>query len=603
MSAGTLPASRGTALAPRVSLDGDLLPETWLERLVHLRVELGVNAIGRATLRFTDHDHSLADAGRARIGAVLKVRAQPVADQGSTVDVFAGTVTAFGLERRRDGVPELVVVAHDRAYELARHTSVRTMANVTVGDAIGSVASSGGLTAEVSGAPTETRPYLAQADTDLGMLDELARRAGLDWLVRDTKLVVWKSWATGGRTTAAPGAPPTPTLSANLELLEYAVTVSGDAPTEVKVTGWDPVAKKELTATSTPGRGGVPDDLADAAGLTRAKAATVQRAAESPESLAEATSLAQAHARTGSVIVRARCTVTPTLVPGGKVTLTDMSPASGTYFVQEVEHVFTAAGFDTRFVAGDRPRPALLAGRPEPSSLRRTALAVGVVTNVQDPEPLGRVKVKFPGLDQAVESGWARIAYPGAGKGGKGARGSLWLPEVGDEVLVGFEDGDTRHPVLLGGLLPKDAGFPAELRANADVKVRRIASDKGARLDLGDGAGDAEEFVLLTLDGEQNRLRIGKDRADLEMPSGKPLQIAVGTAKITFDGNGAITLKATDITLEATNAVKIKGMSVAVEAQTTADVKGLSINVKASGTGAVEAGGPLTLKGAIVQVN
>lgn len=75
-------------------------------------------------------------------------------------------------------------------------------------------------------------------------------------------------------------------------------------------------------------------------------------------------------------------------------------------------------------------------------------LVVGLVTNIQDPEKLGRVKVKFPWLHDSVESWWARIAYPMAGK----ERGYWWLPEVDDEVLVGFEHGDVRFPYIVGAL-------------------------------------------------------------------------------------------------------------------------------------------------------
>jgi hypothetical protein len=75
-------------------------------------------------------------------------------------------------------------------------------------------------------------------------------------------------------------------------------------------------------------------------------------------------------------------------------------------------------------------------------------LVVGIVTNIQDPEKLGRIKVKFPWLHDSVESWWARIAYPMAGK----ERGYWWIPEVEDEVLVGFDHGDVRFPYVVGAL-------------------------------------------------------------------------------------------------------------------------------------------------------
>ncbi len=75
-------------------------------------------------------------------------------------------------------------------------------------------------------------------------------------------------------------------------------------------------------------------------------------------------------------------------------------------------------------------------------------MVIGVVTAVDDPESLGRVKVKFPWLADDYESWWARVAQLGAGPD----RGAVWLPEVNDEVLVAFEHGDTRRPYVVGGL-------------------------------------------------------------------------------------------------------------------------------------------------------
>src|SRR5437868_3604561 len=80
---------------------------------------------------------------------------------------------------------------------------------------------------------------------------------------------------------------------------------------------------------------------------------------------------------------------------------------------------------------------------------RISGVVVGVVTNNQgDPDGLGRVKVKFPWLSNEEESFWARVAAPMAGK----ERGFYFLPEVEDEVLVAFEQGDVRFPYVVGSL-------------------------------------------------------------------------------------------------------------------------------------------------------
>ena len=75
-------------------------------------------------------------------------------------------------------------------------------------------------------------------------------------------------------------------------------------------------------------------------------------------------------------------------------------------------------------------------------------VVIGIVTNNQDPDKLGRVKVQFPWLSNEDESFWARIASPMAGD----KRGIYFLPEVDDEVLVVFEHGDMRFPYVIGAL-------------------------------------------------------------------------------------------------------------------------------------------------------
>ena len=85
-------------------------------------------------------------------------------------------------------------------------------------------------------------------------------------------------------------------------------------------------------------------------------------------------------------------------------------------------------------------------------------VVIGIVTNNNDPKSQGRIKVKFPWLDQKYESEWARLASPMAGKN----RGLYCLPEVEDEVLVMFEHGDVRRPYILGALWNGKDAPPAE---------------------------------------------------------------------------------------------------------------------------------------------
>ena len=103
-----------------------------------------------------------------------------------------------------------------------------------------------------------------------------------------------------------------------------------------------------------------------------------------------------------------------------------------------------------------------------------SGVAVGIVTNNQDPQQLGRVKVRFPWLPGEDESFWAMIAVLMAGH----ERGTYFLPEVDDQVLVAFEHGDIRRPYVLGALWHR-AAPPPETNADGKNNKRLIRSRSG----------------------------------------------------------------------------------------------------------------------------
>jgi uncharacterized protein involved in type VI secretion and phage assembly len=185
-------------------------------------------------------------------------------------------------------------------------------------------------------------------------------------------------------------------------------------------------------------------------------------------------------------------------------------------------------------------------------------VAVGIVSNNQDPENLGRVRMTFPWLSDEHESGWARIATLMAGSG----RGSYFLPEVGDEVLVAFEHGDVRYPYVIGGMWNGQDQAPAN---NSDGKnnIRVIHSRSGHLIRLDDTDG-SEKIEIIDKTGSNS------------------LTIESSSNNITLTCNG--TLK-----LQATQGVEITSQTgVKIQAQTTLDM---------------EATGPTTIKGAMVNIN
>lgn len=137
--------------------------------------------------------------------------------------------------------------------------------------------------------------------------------------------------------------------------------------------------------------------------------------------------------------------------------------------------------------------------------LQRTAgVVVALVTDVEDPDGLGRVKVRFPWLADEPQSNWCRVASVLAGP----EHGLYFAPEIDTEALVAFEHGDFSFPYIVGYLWNGDAVPPA-----AELQQRTIKSVSGNLIMLDDR--DGEEGITLT-DKHGNTIIMNKDGIEIK---------------------------------------------------------------------------------------
>ena len=239
----------------------------------------------------------------------------------------------------------------------------------------------------------------------------------------------------------------------------------------------------------------------------------------------------------------------------------------------------------------------------EPQEQSLCWFTIGVVTDIKDPDKKNRIKVRLLNRSDSVqETDYIRVMAPMAGK----EYGAFFLPEVGDEVLVGFVDGDFTDPYVLGSLWNTKAPAPVTVQDGKN-EVRAIKSKTAHKLEFNDGEeapgltlataqesslamNDKEKTVALTDKDGANYLKLDINGGTVTLEAKTKLVLKCGGASIELDGSGNA------ITIKTSGNITIDGQQV--------DVSGKNaVNVKANAQLNLEASGPANLKGAMVKVN
>lgn len=587
------------ALSPLVTLGTQALPQKWQAALMEIRVELQFQVPARATLRFSDPGYELISSSSLVLGTTVEVH-EPSAARKSLV---SAEVTAVGCEQRPGEQPELVVVALDKSHRLGRATAIKVFQHVTYSDIIAQMASQAQLTPSVDSSE-EQFDYLMQAESNLALMTEMARRCGFDWWVEGATLNFKRPRSQGSVS-----------LTLGADLRSFSARASGFQPSKVVVDGWDRDKQSLVTSDASSGTAPVAvSELAD-----RAKHATsafgdadVVTGGLGVGSVTEARALAQTvldRALTATVTAKGLADGNGNITLGKTVTVSGAGPLDGDYPVTEIEHLYRpAAGFVTRFTSGERRpttlvdtlAPGLAAGGAYagPAHLR-SGVTVGKVTSNNDPNKRGRVRVRYPGVSSDTESDWARVVTVGGGKD----RGAVWIPEVDDEVLVGFEGGDARRPVVIGGLYGEASTIPDTQIEDGKVQSRAMTSRLGHMIAFLDGTAMDKQAIQLVLAGKQHAVHLGKDKLTVQVPSGTPVEVTAGATSVKFSGSGDITVQGVNVTVKADNALKLQGAQVSIQADATLDMKG---QAKAGLSGAiveVQSQGPAKVAGQPVMIN
>lgn len=583
-------------ISPVIKIGGAALTAAQYGALMYMEVDLGLNLVGRATLRFMETSYDVAVSPKFGLGTEVTLGTM---SGGGNKDLLKGLVTGVSLDYDAErGTTVLTVTVDDASYKLGQNTQNTAFLNSTYSDVITKMVSGTGLTSSID-ATTATHPYLLQTGSNLAYLNWIVGRCGMVWWVDFGKLMVKKI-------SAAPSAAAA-SVKLGVDLIRLSTRASGLHPGKVTVTGWDDAQQAAIANVASTSGSAEADLVAKYPGRAAPSGTGLKVSGASPLTADEAKLVSEtmlAEATAAAVTTRGTCLINPAIRPFTKVEVTDAGPSSGKFLVTRVQHVFEPNGFLTHFTAGPiRPEglvDLLSGGAPDTAGSTISGLLVGVVTNINDTEgKIGRVKVKFPTINGDIESEWARVVTLGGGP----KRGVVFQPEVNDEVLVGFEQGDTRRPVVIGGLFSKKNELPTtdNVGSGGKVEYRRINSRLGHVIEIADGTGpDTKHILLKTSNG--HLIRVGEDKMELTVAD-KPISISNGKAKIEFSASGDISIEGVNVKIKATQAVSVEGLDVTVKGSKSAALQGAQVEVKGSATGTVDGGGMLTVKGGMVAIN
>ena len=464
-----------------------------------------------------------------------------VKTQQGVAKLMEGEVTAIELEASHP-LPTLLIRGYDLSHRLHRDRKTRTYLGETDSGIAQKIARDAGFGAQVDLTSTNYDHIVQRNQTDWEFLWERASRIGYRVYVEGKTLYF--------RRAPTPGQ--VPRLEWGVELKDFRASLAtAEQVGEVNVRGWDPVKKQAILGRATRPRVDVSIGEQRLGGQ-----ATQQAFGQQPKmvvvdrpvsSQSEADAVAQGVLDDiGSAFIQAEgvCAGSPAVAAGATVELSGLGQRfSGRYMITHSLHRYTTNGYATDFTISGLRASTMVELLSPPRSGPDHCVYVAIVTNNKDPLNLGRVKVKYPWLSDTDESHWARLCLPGAGKD----RGVVWVPDVGDEVLVDFEHGDINKPYVLGGLWSQPAAFPVKninkiVDGQGKVMYHSVSVGK-FHLMISEEPGN--EWIGIMDDQSQQQVYIDRTKNKIELVS--PGDVKISGANVQIEASSTVTVKGSQV--------------------------------------------------------
>lgn len=576
-----LPIEQDTSLVSyTIKVNGEPVPGSIPVYSVMVHCE--ANRIPSAQICVSDGDAALADWSVSNDtwfipGNEIEITAGYHSEEEM---IFKGIITRHALSVRERRT-ELQVECRDKSILMTIVRKSALFADVKDSDIAATLLDTYGLTGSIEDTPV-THAEMVQYDcSDWDFLISRLEAVGFFSLAHEGVVDVIKPAV---ESTALA------TLRFGTNLIEFDAQIDGSLQFgSVKAQAWDPGGQALLETTSSEPTWTTPGNLdpADISALAGAEELVLRQPGRlTEEEVQQWADTRMLRSRMSFMCGRARVQGFSKALPGITVKLEGLGDRfNGMGWVSGVRHELSLGNWLTdlqlglppelhveTFPAQATPAGALLPGI--------NGLHTAIVTALEsDPDSEARIRVKIPSISMDGEGCWARVATLDAGNN----RGSFFLPEIDDEVIVGFIDDDPRQPVVLGGL--HSSAKAAPLTAADDNHEKGFVTRSGMRILFND------DKIVTTVDTPAgNVIVLDDDKGEIQVTDQNGNKIVLSSSGITIES-------AKDITMKAQGAIKM-------ESQTNLEIKA-GAQFKAEGTAGLEVNSSAVtvIKGSLVQIN
>jgi uncharacterized protein involved in type VI secretion and phage assembly len=231
-----------------------------------------------------------------------------------------------------------------------------------------------------------------------------------------------------------------------------------------------------------------------------------------------------------------------------------------------------------------------------------------IVSDIKDPQNLGRVKLALPWLSKDYVTDWARIVQLGAGKD----VGLQMMPRPKEEVVIAFENGQLDSPIILGSVFGKTTGkIPnAKLIKNGKPLVTALTTKAGHQL-IFDDDNDSSSITLQMKNGNACSV-VMTDKGGITITTKGDRSVTIKSSQnVIVQAEKNAKVSANDVSIDSKGPIKIQGKgkldisapNIAIAAQSALKLKGTNVTVDATASLTMKASGTTAIKGAVVKLN